>query len=89
VAKLAKGVQVGAHSAGEHHRLLGNDRQPAAQLLQGQPGDIHAVHDHGAALQVEHAVQGKQQGGLAGAGAADDAHLRGGGEGEGAMRGES
>ena len=80
VAKLSKGIKVGAHGAGEDNGLLGDDRQAAAQLLQGQAGDVHAVGNYRAALQIEHAVERQQQGGLAGAGAADDAHLR---EGEG------
>mmetsp|Transcript_17443 Transcript_17443/g.43902 ORF Transcript_17443/g.43902 Transcript_17443/m.43902 type:complete len:479 (-) Transcript_17443:2985-4421(-) len=77
VGVLAEGVQVGAHGAGEHHGLLGDDGQAAAQAAQGHGRDVDAVHVDAALVQLKHAVQRQQHGGLAGAGAAHDADLVG------------
>lgn len=48
-----------------------------------EAGDVDAVDGDGARAEVKHAQEGKQGGGLAGAGAAADGDLGAGGDGEG------
>ena len=83
VGELVEGVQVGAHGAGPHHGLLGDDGQGGAQLAQGQGGDVHTVNADGTLVELKHAVQGQQQGGLAGTGTAHHTSLLGMVEAEG------
>lgn len=62
---------------------LGNDGEAAAQLEEGEGGDIHIVDEDATQVQIEHAVQCQQQRGLAGAGTADHTHLLSALDGEG------
>ena len=49
VAVFVKGVEVGAQRAREENRVLRDDGQSAAEILEADLGDVDAIH-HDAAL---------------------------------------
>ena len=59
------------------HTYLGDDAHLGAQVLQADGLDVDAVNDDGALLGLHHAEEGEEDGGLAAAGATDEANLRG------------
>ncbi len=79
VGTSQNGAQQKASLDNNHHSIttthLWDDRQPATQLGQGQSADVNAINHDATRLQVEHAVECKQQGGLARTGTADHTNL--------------
>ena len=57
-------------------RHLRDDGEAAAQVVETDAADVHAVDDDASARRLNHAEQRQRHGRLAGARAAHDAHLR-------------
>ena len=58
----SKRVQIEAQCAGEEHRLLGNDSETGAQVMQSQLADVHPVDDDFAAARFDHTEEGQRDG---------------------------
>ena len=76
-------VDVAAQRATEQERVLGDDTDARAQVMEADLADVDAVDDDAAGMQLGHAEERHHDTTLAGTGTADDTDLLVGGDAEG------